>query len=159
MTTSTINGHDHAAGRVTTGEQGVRAHANRGDHPENGAQGRESGRNPMYTRAIPQDSINSKTHTIKSFLRAHVDDAQTSLTQGWAMSYQLPTGADVLRQLKPTSRWYAWPVDVPANLLTLAVIVLTYLAVNALGTQRRRRLALALVLAASAVPTLTRLLA
>lgn len=160
MTTTAINGHDHATGRKITQSDDVHAHAPAGDRPGNGAKTPEAGQEPTYTRAIPRKILDRQAHAVRNFLRPHLGEVGEQLTRGWALDNELPTPAEVLRKLLPVrSRWYAWPLDLAANLFWFALIFVAYLAVNAASTRRRRRIGFLLTVLAFTIPVLVRLLA
>lgn len=160
MSTPTINGHDRSkAGSVTQGSP-ARAHAREGDQPPKRAQAPEPVRNPTRARAIPREIIGAQAHAVGNFLRPHLVEAGEKISNGWAMSDELPPPAQAARQMfPPRSRWYWWPVDLPANALYLALLLLAYLVVQAIATQRRRRVGLVLTVVAISIPILVRLLA
>lgn len=160
MSTPTINGRDHSKAASVTQGSSARAHARDGDQPPRRAQTPEPGQNPTRARAIPQKIIRSQAHAVGNFLRPHLVEAGESISKGWAMSDELPPPAEAARQLfPPRSRWYWWPIDLPANVLFLATLLLAYLVVQAIATQRRRRVGLVLTVVAISIPILIRLLA
>lgn len=146
MSTPTINGHDHSKGGPVTQGSPARAHAHQGDLPSGRAEAPESAQNPTRPRAIPRLINFRQAHAARNFLRPHTEELRDSITRGWAMTEELLTPAEMLSRLLPVrSRWYAWPLDLLGNLLALAVIFGLYLVANALGTRRRRRIAVVLV--------------
>ncbi|MBF9135199.1 hypothetical protein I0C86_40690 [Plantactinospora sp. S1510] len=82
------------------------------------------------------------------------------MTEGWAVTYRLPTPAEAARKVWPTTAtpWFWWPVDLLAGAFTLALIFLAYLVVNAHGTVRRRRAGLLLFTAVVATVVVSNLI-